>query len=201
MALENDAARAGIEDRAATGTLTAEDYRTLRHARAVRDGLREQKSIARIAEELGDISRSALSRFRESARYADALRVLDGPTAAAKKDAIDEDTAVAAARLALAGRLKDAVEFLDHCFRRDEEKPGRPYLDDGLAQWGTQLAFKAAGMLDGPKNGAANAGALVVTAEAMRVMLGAVHRDDKIREAKDVTPVVAQLVDARAVPQ
>lgn len=174
-----------LEIRAARGDLTFGDQRCLQHAKAARDGLAAGKTIAAIAAELGDISRSSLTRFIGSAKFKGALRVIESGGLATRAD-VDEETALETARRTLAGTLPDALDFLIYCFKRDEEKPSRPYKDEGLAQWATERLLKSTGLTDPKVNGGA-APAIVVTAEAMQVMLGAIRGDDSVRE-KDVTP-------------
>lgn len=169
-----------LEVRAAAGKSTFQDRRALFHARALRDGLRTGKTIVSIAAELGDISRSALSRFSASPLYAAACRALDaGALTATPAKPADEESALEAARLSLAERLPDAMTYIETCFLRDESKPARPYLDEGRAMWATQLVLKSAGLADAKQGGGAPP--VVITADAMNVMLGAIRGDDQKR--------------------
>lgn len=176
-----------LEVCAAAGTLTFQQRQLIQRAKALRDGMKQGKPVATIATELGDVSRSVLSRYLGSELYHAALRASEVVPAERK---LTEDEAIELARKTLANTLPEAMGFIAHAFRRDEDKPARPYVDEGLAQWATALLLKASGLADPANNGGAKA-PIVITADAMHVMLGAIRGDDKKREALPLPSVTA----------
>lgn len=173
-----------IERRAACDSLNEGDKVALRRARALKEALDAGKSIADAARELGDVSRSVLSRFANTDHYHACLRVLARPKSVLHAE--EAESALNRARHLLALTLPDAVEYLRSCLAKDPVT-GKP-TDTGLAQWATQELLKLGALKQDGANGAAGA---VITPEAMRVLLGAIRGDDKKREtAVTVTATV-----------
>lgn len=183
-----------LELRAEAGSLTKEDRKLILHAKALRDGMRAGKSVIQIATALGQ-PRLAMSRYLDSTKYHAALRAAAIVPA---ERTLTEEEAIEAARKHLANQLPEAAAFIDSCFARDETKAERPYLDPGNAQWATQVLLKAAGI--GEKGAVGASAPVMITAEAMCVMLGAIRGDDSQRERKALpTPSVTVTVEPRAV--
>lgn len=173
--IDADVAESEIERRAECDSLTDADRTALRRAKALRDGLAKGRSISDIAREDGTISRSVLSRFANTELYLACVRILSKPTSTLDRE---EDTvAVAKAKHLLALTLPDAVEYLRSCLEKDVTT-GKP-ADPGLAQWATQEILKLGAL---KTDGASMAGTAVITAEAMKTLLGAIRGDDRKRE-------------------
>lgn len=182
-----------LEVRAAAGALTEDDRRWIRRAKLLRGGMLAGRSVGSIATELGDVTRPRLARYLDSPAYHAALRAAEIVPAARE---LTEEEAIEAARKYLSNQLPEAVDFIKSCFERDETKLGRPYLDAGNAQWATQVLLKAAGI--GEKGSVAAAAPVMITADAMRVMLGAIRGDDEMREQRALPlPSVTVTVEPR----
>lgn len=180
-----------IERRAACDSLNEGDKVALRRSKAVNEALTAGKTIADAARELGDVSRSVLSRLYDTDLYRACLRVLARPRNVLQAE--EAESALNRARHLLALTLPDAVEYLRSCLAKDPAT-GKP-ADTGLAQWATQELLKMGALKQDGANGAVGA---VITPEAMRVLLGAIRGDDKKRES--AVTVTATVVPALPGP-
>lgn len=172
-----------IERRNRAGNLTAPDRNFLRRSRIVREQRADGLSYEKICREfLTDVDRAGLSRYVNSPLHAACLRIIDGPISLIDKE--DAEDALKRAKHLLAMTLPDAVEYLRTCLWKDPST-GKP-MDQGLAQWATQEVLKLGAL---KSEGAHQGAQVVLTAEAMRTLLGAIKGDDAKR-APSVTVTV-----------
>lgn len=165
-----------IERREASGALSARDRLILKRAKAIRDAKISGKSMSDAARELGDCTRSVLTKLAaDEALYDACLRILGKTNNVVNHE--EAETAVATAKQLLALTLPSAVQYLRSCLELDPTT-GKP-VDMGLAQWATQELLKLGAL---KTDGASMAGTAIITAEAMRTLLGAIRGDDKKRE-------------------
>jgi len=188
---EPDVVEHEIERRYACESLNEGDKQALRRAKVLNETLKAGQTIAEAARALGDISRSALSRFANSDLYPACLRILARPKDVLQAE--EAESAISRAKHILALTLPKAVEYLRSCLENDVTT-GRP-ADDSLAQWATQELLKLGAL---KQDGAVAGAGAVITPEAMRVLLGAIRGDDKKREG--AVTVTATVVPALPGP-
>jgi hypothetical protein len=165
-----------IERRDVAGALSARDRLILKRAKAIRDSRISGKSISDTARDLGDCTRSVLTKLiADTPLYDACLRILSKTNNVVSHE--EAETAVATAKQLLAITLPSAVQYLRSCLELDPTT-GKP-VDMGLAQWATQELLKLGAL---KTDGASMAGTAIITAEAMRTLLGAIRGDDKKRE-------------------
>lgn len=178
-----------VERRHRLGQLTAPDREFLRRSKILREKRADGLSYGAITREfITDIDRAALSKYANSPLHEACLRVLDGPVSIIDKE--DAEMALKRAKHLAAITLPEAVEFLQLCLQKDPTT-GRP-ADAGLAQWATQELLKLGAL----KVESAHTGAQVVlTAEAMRTLLGAIKGDDEKRAPQVTVTVTPEAID------
>lgn len=165
-----------IERRATAGSLSARDRIVLKRAKAIRDAKIKGWSMNEAARDLGDCTRSVLTKIiADEPLYDACLRILAQTNNVVSHE--EAENALATAKQLLAITMPSAVHYLRSCLELDPTT-GKP-VDMGLAQWATQELLKLGAL---KTDGASMAGTAIITAEAMRTLLGAIRGDDKKRE-------------------
>jgi hypothetical protein len=172
-----------IERRNACGSLSEIDRSLLRRSRLIRERVPLGATVADLSRELGDITRTALSRYINSPLHEACCRILDQPNDALSMS--DAETAIRNAKQLVAMTLPEAVAYLRQCLEKDV---ATGYVrDHAQAMWATQELLKLGALKTGDSS---TGGGVTITGEAMRALLGAIRGDDKARGMTATVTVV-----------